>query len=115
MKTYVVQCQITGDYILSTNSRKANLKDLNLAKRYSLSGAKTAANWYQSLFDSHYNTDQVLYARDPVAWQKERDRWHTHIPDPTPNRFLRRFEVVDLEEALEMERQNQQRLNNSNE
>jgi len=53
-----MRCQITGDFILSTNSKKkANTKDLNLAECYSLSGSKRSSNWYQSLFDIHYNTD----------------------------------------------------------
>lgn len=86
---FVVKCSITGKYIPSSQASYVVDTDLEYARRYSESGAKSAAGYYNGLFDHWYRTDQVLFNRDNAFWFRDNN-------NESPDRFLRKFEVVEI-------------------
>ena len=47
---WIVKCSLTDEYLIASKSKKIDQKDIDFAKRYSKSGAKTAASYYNNAF-----------------------------------------------------------------
>jgi len=87
---YVVQCALTGVYVVDSGSRKCNPFDLAWAKRYkTFGGADSARGSHQKSADFWYDGTYLKNGK-PVP--------HMHHPcTPDPNE-KRQFKVIELME-----------------
>lgn len=66
MKVFVLKDSITGEYVTSSTAQDTPDDDINFAKRYSESGARSAARYYNNVAAIFHERDLSLKAMYPA-------------------------------------------------